>query len=303
MEEKFSRPKGFGQILDHTFSLSKTHFKDFFLILLIFMGPVYLLQALVQWASGVSFFREVGTGDNWFDQMVNSFDETQQPVNVAGDLGIALVGFIMLFLAPVAGAAIMIAIDRVRKGESYTVGSVIKQAFSRYGPMLGSTILYGIIAFALFIVPLIITVLAGIFGAFIDPAFGIISAILLFIGFGIGMGLLLTRWSLYFGSVVFKEDTPGLNRSWMLTRGRTWVLFGLYIVFSLIVMAISVAMEMTFGMLLGNSVLLSLIINFVSIFTTLIFTVGYAVMYFDAKLRYDADDLKAMIDDYQAPKI
>ena len=38
MDERFSRPKGFGQILDHTFSLSKrANFKDLFLIFLIFI--------------------------------------------------------------------------------------------------------------------------------------------------------------------------------------------------------------------------------------------------------------------------
>ena len=47
MDERFNRPKGFGEILDLTFSLSKNKFRDFFFISLIFMGPIYLIQALI----------------------------------------------------------------------------------------------------------------------------------------------------------------------------------------------------------------------------------------------------------------
>ncbi|RST77157.1 hypothetical protein D4T97_001270 [Siminovitchia acidinfaciens] len=302
MDEKFSRPKGFGQILDHTFGLSKRHFKDFFLILLVFLGPIYLLQAFIQLVSGVSFFREVGAGETWFEQMVMSFGETEN-ASLAADLGIALVGLVTIFVAPVATAAIMFAIDHLRKGEDYTVGSVIKQAFSRYWPMLGSTILFCLIAFGLFVVPVILVTIAGVVGAIVFPIVGIILAIVLFLGFAVGIGLLLTRWSFYFGAVIFEEETPGLSRSWKLTKGRTWVLFGLFIIFSLIITVISTTLELTFGMLLGNSVLLSLIISAASIFTTMIFTVGYAVMYFDLKIRNDADDLKEMIGEYHTPQI
>ncbi|GIN20396.1 MAG TPA: hypothetical protein DEO65_00360 [Bacillus bacterium] len=302
MDEKFNRPKGFGQILDHTFSLSKKHFKDFFLILLIFFGPIYLLQALIQLASGVSFFREVGAGETWFEQVIMSFDDTEA-VNLGADLGVALTGLILIFLAPVATAAVMFAIDHLRKGEEYTVGSVIKQAFSRYWPMLGSTILFCLIGFGLLVVPMIIVTIAGVIGAMVLPVVGVILAILLFVGFSVGAFLLLTRWSFYFGSVVFREETPGLSRSWKLTKGRTWVLFGLFIIFSLIITMISATLELTFGIFLGNSVLLTLIINVVGIITTLIFTVGYAVMYFDLKIRHDADDLKEMIGEYHTPQI
>lgn len=302
MDEKFNRPKGFGQILDHTFSLSKKHFKDFFLILLIFFGPIYLLQALIQLASGVSFFREVGAGETWFEQVIMSFDDTEA-VNLGADLGVALTGLILIFLAPVATAAVMFAIDHLRKGEEYTVGSVIKQAFSRYWPMLGSTILFCLIGFSLLVVPMIIVTIAGVIGAMVLPVVGVILAILLFVGFSVGAFLLLTRWSFYFGSVVFREETPGLSRSWKLTKGRTWVLFGLFIIFSLIITMISATLELTFGIFLGNSVLLTLIINVVGIITTLIFTVGYAVMYFDLKIRHDADDLKEMIGEYHTPQI
>lgn len=63
MDPQFNKPKGFGEILDHTFRLSKKRFKDFFLIFLILVGPVYLLDALLQLLGGTNFFREIDGGE------------------------------------------------------------------------------------------------------------------------------------------------------------------------------------------------------------------------------------------------
>ncbi|MCJ8006443.1 hypothetical protein ACFFF5_03035 [Lederbergia wuyishanensis] len=299
MEIKFNRPKGFGEILDLTFRLSKYKFSDFLLINLIFMGPIYLLQVFIQLISGVSFFRELGSGDVWYEQILSSFEDTGT-ASLGADLSIIAVSFLSIFLFPVASAAILIAINHMRKSEKYTVGTVIKEAFSRYGPILGSSILFVLLVIGLVFIPIIIVVLVGVVGSLANPIVGILMAILLFIGFAIGIGLLLTRWSFYFGSVVLDDEVLGFSRSRKLSKKRTWALFGLYIVFSLIVSSISYAVEVSFGIFLGNSVLLSIISGVVSLFTTMIFSVGYAVMYLDAKTRHDADDLKEMIEDYNA---
>ena len=141
MDERFNRPKGFGEILDLTFSLSKNKFRDFFIISLIFMGPIYLLQALISLASGVSFFREIGAGGAWYEKIISSF-EGAESVSLVSSLGTILVGIISFFLFPVASAATLLVVNRIRKNEAYTIGSVIKQAFSRYGPIIGSSILF-----------------------------------------------------------------------------------------------------------------------------------------------------------------
>ena len=156
MDKKFTTPKGFGEILDHTFQLTKNHFKDFFMILLIFMGPVYLLQAILQLSSGTSFFREVGSGGVWFEQILSSFEETGtfDSSSLGADIGLIVVGLISAILAPVAEAAILFTINHVRKNEDYTVGSVIKQAFSRFWPMIGSSILFFLITVGVIIIPL-----------------------------------------------------------------------------------------------------------------------------------------------------
>lgn len=301
MNSKFNKPKGFGEILDHTFSLSKKHFKEFFMILILFMGPVYLLQAIVQLATGTSFIRESGSGGDWFSQMLAGFESTGEfdSSSLSADIGLIVIGLVSALLYPVAEAAILFVIDHIRKAEEFTVKSVIKQAFSRYWPMLGSSILFGLITLGIIIVPLVIVGVSGGFvGAMVHPVFGVLLGIVLFIGFAIGVGLLLTRWSFYFGSVILDKQSPGFTRSWRLSKKRTWASMGLYIVFYLIISIISVVVELVFGALLGNSVVFTLISNLATLFTTMIFSVGYAIMYFDLRTRHDADDLKELIEDY-----
>ncbi|WP_099363340.1 hypothetical protein [Fredinandcohnia onubensis] len=304
MNTKFSRPKGFGEILDLTFSLSKNRFRDFFTILLIFMGPVYILEALILLASGTSFFREVGPGDDWFTQVLNSFDETvvAEEIGYGGALGSMFVGLVGVVLFPVAEAAILIALNHIRKNEEYTIGSVIKKAFTRFWAMLGSNILFGLIVFGFFFVAVMILVPIGIFGAIAIPIIGILFAIALGLGLFVGIGYLLTRWGFYFGSVVLDYESPGFSRSWHLSKKRGWVLFCLYVVFFLIISAISFAVEATFGIFMGNSVLLTLIVNLTTVFTTLLFAVGYGVMYLDARVRHDAEDLDEMIEGFNEPR-
>ncbi|MCC3357276.1 hypothetical protein [Bacillus sp. REN16] len=300
MNIKFSRPKGFGEILDHTFSLSKDRFRDFFTILLIFMGPVYILEALILFGSGTSFFREVGPGEDWISQISNSFNESAVPDNMG--LGVALgtifIGLLSMVLFPVAEAAILIALNHIRKNEEYTIGSVIKKAFTRFWAMLGSNILFALIVFGFIFVAVLIVVPIGIFGAIGNPFGGILFIIIFGLGLFVGVGYLLTRWGFYFGSVVLDYESPGLSRSWHLSKKRGWILFGLYIIFFLIISAISFAVETTFAIFLGNSVLLTLIVNLTTIFTTLLFAVGYGVMYLDAKVRHDAEDLDEMIEGF-----
>ncbi|MFL6557077.1 MAG: hypothetical protein ACJ8MO_13260, partial [Bacillus sp. (in: firmicutes)] len=145
----------------------------------------------------------------------------------------------------------------------------------------------------------IVGVTGGVVATTVNPVLGILLGVVLFLGFALGIGLLLTRWSFYFGSVVLDKDSPGLGRSWRLSKKRTWVLMGLYIVFYFIISSISFGVQVTFGMVLGNSVLLTLISNLVTLVTTMIFSVGYGVMYLDLKTRHDADDIKEMLEDYK----
>lgn len=299
MNNQLNKPKGFGEILDQTFRMSKYKFKDFFMILLILVGPVYLLQAIIDLASGKNFLRQESAGGTWYENMMSNFKFAEaSSSNLAADIGFAVVSLLVLFTYPVAQAAILIGVNHIKENRDFTIGSLIKQAIGRFFPMIGSTIIYVLIALGIFFGLLFTGVFSSMLFIFVDFVIGMIITITFGIALFIIGVFLLTRWSFYFGSVVLDRNSPGLTRSWRLSKGRTFKLIGLYIIFIFITFSIGIAIQLSFQAILGDSVLLGLIVSFTTLVTTLIMAVGYAVMYLDLKVRHDADDLRDLIDDY-----
>lgn len=299
MNNQLNKPKGFGEILDQTFRISKYRFKDFFMILLILVGPVYILQAIIDLATGKNFLRQESTGGTWYENMLNNFELSEvSSTNLAADIGFAIVSLLVLFTYPVAQAAILIGVNHIKQNREFTIGSLIKQAMGRFFPMIGSTIVYILIAIGIFFGLIFISVFASMIFIMLDFVIGLILSIVLGIFLFLVGAFLLTRWSFYFGSVVMDKNSPGLTRSWRLSKGRTFRLIGLYLIFIFITFSIAVSLQFSFQAILGDSVLLGLIVSFTTLLTTLIMAVGYAVMYLDLKVRHDADDLRDLIDDY-----
>lgn len=299
MNNQLNKPKGFGEILDQTFRISKYRFKDFFMILLILVGPVYILQAIIDLATGKNFLRQESTGGTWYENMLNNFELAEvSSTNLAADIGFAIVSLLVLFTYPVAQAAILIGVNHIKQNREFTIGSLIKQAMGRFFPMIGSTIVYILIAIGIFFGLIFISVFASMIFIMLDFVIGLILSIVLGIFLFLVGAFLLTRWSFYFGSVVMDKNSPGLTRSWRLSKGRTFKLIGLYLIFIFITFSIAVSLQFSFQAILGDSVLLGLIVSFTTLLTTLIMAVGYAVMYLDLKVRHDADDLRDLIDDY-----
>ncbi|WP_413375328.1 hypothetical protein [Alkalihalobacillus sp. 1P02AB] len=304
MDNQFNKAKSFGEILDQTFRLSKNHFSVFFLVFLILLGPFILLEALVQLSFGASFFQAGDTGAPWYERMFSglALDEVEgEMTNLAQDALVSIIGLISFIFYPVAQAAIIIGVFSLRSQKEFTAGTLIKKAFSRFWGILGSSILYYLIMFGIFIVPFIVILVVGIFSVVsIDNAFiGILMMILFIIGFFVAIGYLLIRWSMYLGVVVIDKEAPGIGRSWNLTRGNGWRILGLFIVITIIMLMVSTAIEFTLAFLLGYSVLTSMILSLVSLFVTMVISVAMAIIFFDLKVRNDADDLKTMIDDYK----
>jgi hypothetical protein len=302
MNGDFRKPKGFGEILDHTFRLCKNRFSDFFLIALIVMGPIYLLQAIIMLLSGTGFVREVGQGETWVEQIISTFDETEgTATSFSTDIGEFVSIILLLVFYPIAMAAVLFAIQRLRNDTDFTAGMVVKQAFSKFWGIFGSSLLVGLIAFGMIFVSIMAVIFIGVFGAFVEPVSAIIFSVVLFLGAWLVIALLFVRWGFYLGPVVFEGEIPGMGRSWRLTKKRTWRLLGIYLILILITSIIDYVINIVFGIFLGNSVLFTVIAGVVSIFTAMILMVGYAVIYFDLVTRQEGSDLKEMIADYENP--
>lgn len=298
MEKVFSRPKQFGEILDLTFRIIKDHFGKLFLLLLAFNSPVIITQIIVQVFAGRGLIRDVAAGENFIEQFINTYtvtnDELFNSTELSGNLIVLLIS---LLIYPVATASVFLIVKRIKNKQSYDLKEVASQSFARFWPLLGSYILFCLVAFFVIAIPVaIIAVLIGITFAMGSILAGVFLILILLAAL-LGSLLLLTRWSFYLPISLF-DQAPGLSESFRLTRGRTWITFGLFITLALITTFIGTAVE-GLSLFLGMSVLYTTIVSVLGVFTSMIFTVGIAVIYFDLEVRQTGSDLKDMIESYQ----
>lgn len=298
MEKVFTRPKQFGEILDLTFRIIKDHFGKLFLLLLAFNSPVIITQIIVEVFAGRGLIRDVAAGENFIEQFINTYtltyDELLNSTELSGNLIVLLIS---LLIYPVATASVFLIVKRIKNKQSYDLKEVASQSFARFWPLLGSYILFCFVAFFVIAIPVaIIAVLIGISFAMGSILAGVFLILILLVAL-LGSLLLLTRWSFYLPISLF-DQAPGLSESFRLTRGRTWITFGLFITLALITTFIGSAVQ-GLSLFLGMSVLYTTIISVLGVFTSMIFTVGIAVIYFDLEVRQTGSDLKDMIESYQ----
>lgn len=296
LDNLFERPKRFSEILDLTFQLSRKHFASFMKILLIIIGPFILIEAAISLFSGVNFFRGIGEGVTFLERFVNTITEEEFLLQ-GNELWNTIFLFITVLFYPFAMAAILYAVNNIRKGETYSIGDVIKRAFSRFFPLLGSNILFflillGMLVFLIFVLFMIFSVIFTVLSEFV----GFWLTFILIIAFYFIIAFFVTRLSFYLGVVVIDDIKPGFGRSWRLTKQRWLPLLGIYFVLSIITSIINSMAQLTFVAFLGYSVLYLLLENLIILFTWMIISVAYAVVFFDLKVRHDGDDLIEMID-------
>ncbi|MHC8520425.1 hypothetical protein ACPJHQ_03055 [Rossellomorea sp. H39__3] len=141
MNGSLNKPKGFGQILDQTFRLSKQHFKTFFLVFLTLVGPFFLLQALIGLLTGTSFLKEASVGTDIFTGGLESWandlaaeEEMVTTANVIGSLLVSLITFISFLIYPAAQGAIIFAVDHIRKGRASPISRFSRKVFHGTAP-------------------------------------------------------------------------------------------------------------------------------------------------------------------------
>ncbi|MGP4039986.1 hypothetical protein ACTWP4_08850 [Gracilibacillus sp. D59] len=297
MDGNITKPLGFGEILDQTFRIIKSNFKSLFMITFFVMVPIYALQALIFSLTGRDLIVSGDSGQTLIDQLLSGAESVTN-TTIQEDLIATLVNLLTMFAMPILAGAITWAVKHAREGKDLSAKGMIKKTLPRYWPLLGSTLLFALITFALLVPCFIVIALTSVSFMFTNPIISIVIMILFFLGVFIGLGLLLTRWSLYLPSVLFENVAPGLTKSWRLTKKQTWKFFGLFIILFIITGIISSVLQLPL-IFLGNSVLFQLLTNIISLITSIVFTVGYAVMFFDSSVRQEGTDLKEMIKEYE----
>lgn len=304
--QRIEKPLSFGEILDVIFRTIKENFSKLFLIMLIFMGPLELLKSVAKTLDGVSLLRAPNSSRG-FASLLDNVQQAEMQNTMFDSIYLFLLVFIFM---PLAAASLTVATEQIRKQEPLHILAILKRGCSRYWALLGGILVNGLIMVTL-LTALIVTIIASLAisggaGAFTGFAAGppvgfgtpIVVIIVLSLFIFCGFIYLLTRWSFFFPAIVFDKVSPGLGKSWRLTRGHFWRLLGLYIVVSIIVMIITAISQIAVYFFLGNSVLASLLISLVALPISLTSYIAYAVIYFDLRVRNEGMDLNEMIEAY-----
>lgn len=286
------RPFGIGGVLAGTFQVWGRNFLAFFVVVATVMIPFVLLQVLAfqlllgpeleALFSGLIPRTEVDV----YRQVI----EDNLGIFIAAGLGMALIG---LFVNAFVTAAL------VRGGlQGFTGGKV------RAGEMMGASVrrtpstawilfLTGILV-ALFAIPIVFVVVAVATATESPP----LTAILLILAF-IGIFLFATRYLLAPATLI-AEDVRGsaaLRRSWQLTRGRTWPVFGTYLLVLLMVGVATAILTLPFQLIvsaqgsLGAVWMISALGNGIaSSLTTPFTTIALVHLYIDNRARKEQLD-------------
>ncbi|XOK61927.1 hypothetical protein ACJ7K1_02000 [Paenibacillus elgii] len=314
----FERPMGIGAILDRSFQIYRKHFTVTFLLMLLFFGPIYLLQNLVLFdVSSVSLLPESG------ETIADSLDRFAEASGSGDELriGLLLFSFLLmpLYMLAVFPAAVSSQLHLVRAaadGASVGFKELLRSSFSRYWPIIGNTLLFGLILMGVYmavsivvvfgvIIVLVVTVGigTGITEIGSDP-FGssiVLVVLLVFLYLFVallmmaGIGFFAIRFGFYLPVIALEGAPSSLGRSWRLTRGNFWRIFGIYFVLSIIY---GVFMMGTYALLIAVfklSLLGQLIYIVLTLLITPIYLIPYAVTYFDLRVRNEGADLEQML--------
>lgn len=241
----FQSPMGLGQLLDRAFRLYRARFGRLVLTTAIFFVPLGVLSALLM---GVAM-------NSYFDILFNAIDQPavlseSEILQASGaTIGSALfVAGVGLILGALAFLSILAQADANVAGSELTIGASVRTGLSRFWPFVGLSLLVTVISFgvlfaiyaALIVVMLIF---AGVFAALAAvtdgsgvAAVGAVILIILLI-FGLVFAMLLpfayltTRWMMAPVVILTERCGPSsaLSRSWRLTDGSFWRLFGLLV--------------------------------------------------------------------------
>lgn len=317
----FQAPLGIGQLLDRVFRLYRLRFGQLVLTAAIFFVPLAVLSALLL---GVAM-------SSYFDLLFNAVDlptmDEETLFRASGaTIGLSLlVAGLALVLGALAFLAMLAQADATVNGREITVGASIRAGLSRFWTFVGLSLLVALITvgvltviyLGVFLVALVFAgLLAGLaaltggsnnlvaVGAFLlimALVFGLIFVMLLPLVF------LTTRW--FVAPVVILTERCGpvaaLRRSWRLTQGSFWRLFGLLIlmfVLNGVVLSLPLTLIQFFAVILLTTQVLGAVNGVLTGLGYLVSILWYpflaltlVLVYYDLRVRKENLDLELRI--------
>ncbi|WNC12654.1 ABC transporter ATP-binding protein [Brevibacillus brevis] len=313
-------PMGVGKLLDRSFTVYRQHFGAFFLLALMLFGPFLLLQDLLVFDIGnLSFFMQDTDGSDFWESVASRFAGMDtEPTDK--------IGFLLLYLLvvlPVMGlgaypqlvSSTLLMTRAAVEGQTLGIKAALKQSMGRFWPLVGATVVYSLVivgivlAFVLLfgLLALIVTLISGeSLGSIFDGDDAVVSAlfIMLFIVaylifivlIMLVPGFFMLRWGFYLPYVLLEGGGVPLGKSWNLTKGNFWRLFGLYVVLVVLYSVFSGGVQVAVYGLLGASILSQLLMLLFSCVLMPWMMIVYSLAYLDLRVRKDGTDLMAMLE-------
>jgi len=323
----FSAPMNLGQLLDRAFRLYRVRFRKLVLTAALFFVPLSIVSALLMGTAFNSYFGLL------FGAMEQPAALDERTVLQASGVTLALslvVGFFGLILGAFAFLSLLAQADANALGRELSIGASVRTALSRFWPFVGMSLLTGLIAAGIAIVAyliffILIFIFAGVLtalgsaierGGVVVAVGAVILIIVLFFGLMflllLPLAYLTTRWLV--APVVIMTELKGpvdaLKRSWRLTEGSFWRLFGLLVLLFILngivlalplsliqFVAFAVTPSQMFGLLNGA---LSGLSNLLSILWYPLLALTLTLVYYDLRVRKENYDLELRIQALEA---
>ena len=304
------RPLGVGEILDGAISYMRRDPKT-----------VLGISALIAAASALLQFVAYASLGRWFDSLLTvssggsgSVGEADMNRLVSGFVSLAgvvlLVAAVTFLLSVLATGMLTTAMGRAVLGQHVSPGEVWQRARERFWPLLGLTLLIGLVLGVAATGGVLLAVMLGVVLEQAANGLGVLVGVLLGLAavlatIWLGIKLLLAPVALVLEGV---GPTTAMRRSYRLTGGAWWRTFGIYVLASIIAGIVAQVITIPFTVVGGlGSVATSSGANpfttgqaFVTALATLVsqtvvvpFSAGIvALLYIDRRIRREGLDIE-----------
>lgn len=297
------RPLSIGEIFTGAFSSLRANPRSMFLPSLILMSVLAVLGGLISWAA-IWGLQETEAGDS-----ISSLELFAQLSSLAGMFPLQLLSTIATQV--IVGLAI-VTVSRSVLGRQAPLDQVWERTKGRVLPLLGMSLLYGVVTTVLTLIVLasVIGSLIFLFASLDRPGnSGGLLAIVILIGvptvLGIASVFFLIRLLLAPAALVLENIgiMASLRRSWVLTRGAFWRTFftmgAMWIITSALLGAVTSVFEIPAALAIasGASIALSTTISTVlSLMASVIIlplqSATISLIYIDLRMRHEGLDVE-----------
>jgi hypothetical protein len=305
------RPLNIADLLDQMVRIYRARFGDLIAIAAVILVPLAVVRTIAAafWEPGPEL-SELPVGFNML--MATGGDDT----------GITVL--LTWLLVPLMQAATAMAVSVYYLGGQTTLGDAYRFGLRRWLRLIGVALLVGLAAGAAALVVVIpISLLMGVIMAGIGTGTGtgpaatvaivLVSVAVMFAAL-IGVVAIMVKLALAAYAVVLEDRraVASLRRSWDLTRGHFWRVFGTLIVVGLFVLIINLIVILPVYLLLSaaqagvpetvSNIVMAAVASLVELVTVPLQIIATVLLYYDLRIRKEGFDLAMMAEAIGQPE-